>query len=514
VAFPVLTVRGHADAVLAEGRGSAPAAVDQPELTQGSWVQPGAVVIERSFADAFGLRAGDRITLGGRPFMVAGVAVTAAFPVNGVGFLEGSSRWPNPGLIWTTTADAESLATHQYPLGYVLNLKLAHPAGAESFANRFDPGGYTDNTGGRYVIPWQLISHQDGLLAAHEQKILLVSSWLLAMLAAASLTVVAGGRMAEQNRRAGRLKAIGGTPALVAGVLLAEYLALGVIAGAAGLLAGRLTAPLLTEPGTGLLGSAGAPHLTVPVAALVIGAALAVATLASYIPALRVARTSTVDALADAARAPRRHARLTAYSSGLPVPLLLAVRLAVRRPRRVLLGSLSIAVTVSGIVAVLFAHATLARSQAGGQAGAGDPGLADVGFLSQTARENQVLLTVTVMLVALAAVNVTFITRATVQDSRHAAAVTRAMGATAGQLAAGLSAAQLLPAIAGALAGLAGGYILFTAVSQGGDVSQPPAWWLITAWLGTLIAVAGLTAGPARLGARLPIAQALQGDGA
>ena len=68
VAFPVLTANGHTDAVLAEGRGTAPAAVDQPELTEGSWVRRGAVVIERSFADALGLHAGDRITLNGRPF--------------------------------------------------------------------------------------------------------------------------------------------------------------------------------------------------------------------------------------------------------------------------------------------------------------------------------------------------------------------------------------------------------------------------------------------------------------
>jgi ABC-type antimicrobial peptide transport system permease subunit len=217
----------------------------------------------------------------------------------------------------------------------------------------------------------------------------------------------------------------------------------------------------------------------------VIGVALAVATLASYVPALRAARTSTVDALADAARPPRR-------------------------PRRVLLGSLSIAVTVSGIVAVLFAHATLAISQS---AGTTNPGLADVGFISQTARETQVLLTITVMLIVLAAVNVTFITWATVQDSRHAAALTRALGATAGQLTAGLSAAQLLPATAGALAGIAGGYALFTAANQGANASQPLAWWLITAVLGTLIAVAGLTAVPARLAARLPIAETLQADG-
>jgi ABC-type lipoprotein release transport system permease subunit len=510
VAFPVLSVHGHADAVLDEGRGRAPVPVDQPELTQGSWVRPGAAVIERSFADALGVRAGDRITLNGRPFTVAGVAVTAAFPVNGVGFLEGSEQWPNPGLIWTTTADAENLATRQHPLGYVLNLKLADPVGAESFADRFDPGGYTDNTGGRYVIPWQMISHQDGLLMAHEEKILLVGSWLLALLAAGTLAVVVGGRMAEQTRRVGLLKAVGATPALVAGVLLAEYLALAVIAGVTGLLAGWLIAPLLTSPGAGLLGAAGAPRLTPAVIALVIGVALAVAALASYLPALRAARTTTVDALADAARAPRRHARLTAWSTRLPVPLLLAIRLAARRPCRALLGSLSIAVTVSGIVAVLFAHATLAVS---GSGAGGNPGLADTGFVSQAARENQVLLTITVMLVALAMVNVTFITWATVQDARHAAAVTRALGATAGQLTAGLSAAQLVPAGVGALAGLAGGYGLFTAANQGGGASQPPAWWLITALLGTLIAVAGLTAGPARLAARVPIAAALQGAG-
>jgi hypothetical protein len=145
---------------------------------------------------------------------------------------------------------------------------------------------------------------------------------------------------------------------------------------------------------------------------------------------------------------------------------LLATRLAARRPRRVLLGSLSIAITVSGIVAVLFAHATLAVSLLTGPAVTTNPGLADVGFISQATRENRVLLTITVMLVALAAVNVTFITWATVQDSRHATALTRALGATAGQLTVGLSAAQLLPAIAGALAGIAGGYGLFTAATR------------------------------------------------
>ena len=50
--------------------------------------------------------------------------------------------------------------------------------------------------------------------------------------------------------------------------------------------------------------------------------------------------------------------------------------------------------------------------------------------------------------------------------------------------------------------------------NQGGSASQPPAWWLITAVLTTVIAVAGLTCIPARIGARLRVAEILQADDA
>ena len=72
--------RGIAAPAEAEGRDQAPAAVDQPKLTQGSWVRPGGVVLERTFAEALGVGVGDQITLNGRPFRVAGIAVTAAVP--------------------------------------------------------------------------------------------------------------------------------------------------------------------------------------------------------------------------------------------------------------------------------------------------------------------------------------------------------------------------------------------------------------------------------------------------
>ena len=173
---------------------------------------------------------------------------------------------------------------------------------------------------------------------------------------------------------------------------------------------------------------------------------------------------------------------------------------------------LSIAVTVSGIVALLFAHATLGASQFAESSGAAKPNLFDVGFASRAQRLDQVLLTVTIMLVALAAVNAIFITRATVQDSRHTSAVTRALGATPQQVTAGLSAAQVLPATAGALLGIPGGFAFFAVANHGGSASQPPAWWLIAAALGTVVAVAGLTSIPAHIAARRPVAEILQSE--
>jgi ABC-type antimicrobial peptide transport system permease subunit len=296
----------------------------------------------------------------------------------------------------------------------------------------------------------------------------------------------------------------------VAGVLLTEYLALSVVAAAIGLVIGRATAPLFTSPGSGLLGSPGSPEVTRPTVAIVLAAALAVTTLATLVPALRAARTSTVSALAGTARTPRRRARLLAWSTRLPVPIQLAGWLAARRPRRVALATLSIAVTVSGVVAILYAHASLAVSQLSTVTGSPNPGRFDVGFIAQSARENRLLLLVTVMLGALAGVNAIFITQATVRDGWHTSAVSRALGATPGQITAALSACQVGPAFVGSLVGIAGGLGFFTVASQGGAVSQPPAWWLLVAVLATVALIAILTAMPARLAVRVSVARQLQ----
>jgi putative ABC transport system permease protein len=286
-------------------------------------------------------------------------------------------------------------------------------------------------------------------------------------------------------------------------------LLLAVAAAAAGLAVGWLAAPLLTSPGGGLVGTAGAPSITAQTVELVAALALAVALLATFVPALRAARTSTVDALADSAKRPRRRRAVIALSRRLPVPLLLGLRLAARRPRRTVLAGCSVAITATTIVAVLSVHA---REEQVLQNTPGLSALADPRFI----RLDQVLLVLTLMLIALAAINAVFITQATAADARHSFALSRALGARPNQVAAALSVTQLIPALPGALLGIPLGFGLVKAVGHGGtsNMPLPPAWWLVLMVAGLLVLLAGLTAGPARAGARRSPAEILQAESA
>ncbi|MDT5029090.1 MAG: putative transport system permease protein, partial [Micromonosporaceae bacterium] len=492
-----LEASGRTSDVQVEGRDTAIATVDQPEATQGNWVSDGGVVLETAFANSLDVQVGDSVTLGGKSFKVVGLAVTAAMPpypgvscIVTVGCINGAipkdrnlppGLLHNPGLVWLTQADVRSLAPAQDSMSYVMNLKLADPDEAEAFvaANSGDHSGSMMD-----MQTWKNILADATELAKDSQILLLIGAWLLGLLAVASLSVLVGGRMADQTRRVGLLKAVGGTPGLVAAVLLAEYLLVAVVAAAGGLAIGALTAPLLTESSAGLVGSAGTPSMTISTVALVTAVALGVAIMATAVPAMRGARASTVSALADAARPPNRAGWLIALSARLPVPLLLALRVAARRPRRVVLGVVSIAVTVSGIYVLLVLNGFL-----GDLAGTGAYTEAQVTVL------RHVLLVWTVLLLCLAAVNAIVITWATVIDNRHASALTRALGATPQEVTLALATAQVLPALLGAVLGVfPGGYLLFAAIIAitDGDSDRatlPVAWQLITLILATVLAV-------------------------
>jgi ABC-type lipoprotein release transport system permease subunit len=125
----------------------------------------------------------------------------------------------------------------------------------------------------------------------------------------------------------------------------------------------------------------------------------------------------------------------------------------------------------------------------------------------------EVLLVITVMLVALAAVNAIFVTWATALDAKHASALARALGATPQQVSTGLSAARVLPALVGGVLGIAGGLALFAAVGGGDDgVTGPPLWQLLAVAPVTVLVTAALTTIPARRGVRRPAAEALEAE--
>jgi ABC-type lipoprotein release transport system permease subunit len=492
---------------MAEGRGQAPSAIDRPLLTAGTWARPGSVVLERSFAAALGVKTGQTIFLNDRGFRISGIAVSAALPPYpalcnvGCDFVSPNLPSGQPGLVWMTKTDLLAGATPADPVSWYMNLRLANPASAGTYATAYDNAHTAWSA--PYLVSWQRVEVATSRVTESAEGVLLLGSALLALLAIASVAVLAGGRMAGQVRRVGLLKAVGATPGLVAVVLLAEHLLVAAAAACLGLALGWLAAPLVASPGAGLLGSADV-SVSLTDAGVVVAVALVVALLATVAPAIRGARASTVRALDDAARTPKRRPVVTRVSRRMPPVLLLGLRIAARRPRRSLLGMASVTVTVAGLVTVLMAHAKFDARAAGS------------GALTNPVNTEVIHMTtvITVALVLLAAVNALLITWATVLDARRSSALSRALGATAAQVSAGLAVAQMLPALTGAIVGTPLGFLLYAALKHQGGMTYPPVWWLACVVLGTPLVVGALTVIPSRAASRTEVASVLQSGAA
>ena len=473
--FPVAasTLRAGAISVsvTAEGRDTATAEVDQPKLTEGSWVSPGEIVVERSFAEAVGVRTGQHVTLAGHPFGIAGVAVTAATP---------AYPMSSPGLIWVTRADAQLLGAPSPPIYYALNLRLSNPSTAAAFADRLTPSSPLD--AGPSTMTWQFIRDQDATLVTNAQQDLLIGASMLTLLGAASVAVLVGGRMAEQTRSIGLLKALGATPTLVIAILLAQNIPLAVAAAAVGIGVGSLVAPTLADPGAGLIGTPGATAVGLTTLLAGVGLTLVVTLLASFLPAYRAAKSATIQSLNDSPHPPLRTSWLVAASAALPTSLLVGLRLASRRPRRAILAAVNIAITVATVVAVLIfqQYAQVARQGLGPSAVANP----------QTNRDTQVLVTMTIMFGLLAAINIGFLAWAGTVDSRRSLAIVHSLGATPSQVLSALVAAQIAPSLAGGLVGIPLGIGLYTAASSNRTIPLPPVSALATAVAGVLLVTA------------------------
>ena len=495
--YTTLTAHGSTGAAVVQVADMTPGPVDRPLMTAGSWVRPGGVVVERGFATALGAGVGDHVTIAGRSLPIVGIAVTAAHEVYpwapGIG--PGGGPSDGGGLVWLAERDTRALESTDISVTSFINLKLRDPGTAVALGHRNPAVASAIGDTWVNIRAWQHIARQDSVMLKDSQPILVIGSWLLSFLAIAGVATLAAGRAAKQTRRVGLLKAVGATPGLIAAVL-AEYLALALIADALGLIAARLIEPAIINPSASLITAATGPTGTTIAITTVV--ALAMAGLTTLGPTVRALRTETVTALADAAHRPQHRAHLTRLSALLPTPLLLGLRLIARRPGRAILHACNTAATLTVITGLLMIYAQPVK---------GYPGSAMANDL-RDAQEHHVILAVTAALIALAAINTITITWTTAQEARPTMAIARTLGATPGQITAGLSTAQLLPTLPGAIAGIPMGIILCLLFS-GGQVTMPSGWSLLTAALAALPATAALTAIPARIAARRSVAQTL-----
>lgn len=127
-------------------------------------------------------------------------------------------------------------------------------------------------------------------------------------------------------------------------------------------------------------------------------------------------------------------------------------------------------------------------------------------------KANHVLILLSVVLVILASVTATFTAWATVVDAQRATALARALGATPRQVSAGLTVAQLIPALGAACIGIPAGLLLYQAAGGKLSEAQPPVLLLVAVIPLTLLLVAVVTAAPARIGARRSVAEVLRAD--
>ncbi|MBB5079541.1 FtsX-like permease family protein [Nonomuraea endophytica] len=121
------------------------------------------------------------------------------------------------------------------------------------------------------------------------------------------------------------------------------------------------------------------------------------------------------------------------------------------------------------------------------------------------------MIAVSALLITMAVVNIVAFTWTIAMEARPSLAVARTLGATPGQVSAGLSIAQLLPCLPGAAVGVPLGIGVFSALSPGNAVVAPLPWMLVAA-LATLLVTAALTALPAHLAARRPVVPVLSAD--
>jgi ABC-type lipoprotein release transport system permease subunit len=500
-----IEVAGGSEDLTAEVRDPAPYEVDQPLVTSGRWLgDGGGVVLESGLAATLQAGPGDTVRIQGRPFPVRGVASTVSrgrFPLS------------RPAQVWVTPETARELRDlGMTEEGFELQLRLADPENAAGFVAAHRSLEASDPSSGviAFLETWQqrrADSHSDIDILAGT---LFAAGALIAILTVATAAVLISGRMAAQLRQVGTLKAVGVTPRQIVLVLLVEHLAIAAGAVAVGLGIGRLLAARVAATSVTVLGTPEPPPLTWTRVAMVAAVACTVVLLGTIRPALRGIRRSTLRSLVAGPRPPRRPGRLArlAGNLGVPLPGVLGMRSAWRRPGRLLTNATGLLLGVAMIVVALALRDSLGLLSLEPSEPGHAASDAAVAILYDQVRA--VILATAGLLLVLATINAIIVATFAARDAASNHAVLRAVGATPRQTVTALVVSQLGACAIAVVVGIPLGLGLWS-LMEGGDLPRvsvsTPALVLLAA--AVPVVFAAIVSVPARLLARRPVAPLL-----
>jgi putative ABC transport system permease protein len=483
--------------------------VGMPLIVSGTWIEPGGVVLERSFARFHNLRPGDRIVVGsGRvPVRVVGIGVVSqgeAYPQS------------QPGLAFGLPETLAQVQPDRSRWTQLIGVRIADPEATETFmaaaARRLGEDAELSD--------WKS-ERADASSYAHASKVALSVFSLFFLLGGGTvLATLIGGRVAAQRREIGLLKATGLKPGQVAVVMLTEQLALGLAGIVLGLALGTIATPLFVTASASLLDASETPSLTLATVGFVTAIVLGSITAFTLLPALRAARQTTAALVADLPRQRRSRLGRIAERLGLPIPVAVGARDAFAHPGRAVLTALALALTVINVVATLGMEASFKVNTnpppapaliAGADTPAWDPVDDDAGE-AQRIRPIVYSAGAIVLLVGLANLVATLMLG--VRERIRDLGLLKAVGLTPRQVTSSFLVAQGLIGGAAILAGIPLGLAVFRGIIElagGADEFAYPSWWSVALIAPITLALVGaLTAPLARRAAAIPVSEALR----
>jgi putative ABC transport system permease protein len=362
--------------------------------------------------------------------------------------------------VWISPATAAQLGAAFDHGAYALDLRLADPDQAESFADAHpDVNDTWQESRSEAIMDIEDLAAVFGVLAI----------FLVALTIGTAVILVAG-RMGAQIRQVGTLKAVGATPGQVTCVLLVEYLSVAFLATAVGLTAGTLLTPPIARI-TDVLSVYGAPNppLTWPRAATAFAGAAAGVVVGTVLPALRGVRRSTLRSLASNARPPHRPGRLMRAITGLPlpVPVWMGLRGANRRRGRFFANTLGLAGGITMLITALALRTGVDALRQRGLSFDDDDPISGAATIASQDRARSLGFTIAAFLIALALINATVAAVFSAQDHARSHAIMRTIGTTPRQTVTAFLVTQLIACLLACGLGIPLGILFYENIRAG-----------------------------------------------